>query len=207
MCQVFARTPLIAKRAPGYSICMPLSEKLRCRYAYEHLPEVDQELHAIETQGWDALDFDTKMASGGDRQWVVEWMRRRALQSLEWVHLDLVGCPDPKNTMGKRQESECAHYREQLKKDQERLADLEARGDEACSDYDLRMGYNAAFNKGLKRNHIIYDLQKLEKCPPVLIEAEIPTQVTTQAPELITRHLRAPEPDEEITVFQQGRLF
>ena len=81
--------------------------------------------------------------------------------SIEWTSLDLVGYPDPKTFMGKRQESECQHYREQLVKDQERLADLEARGDVACSDYDLRMGYNAEFNKQLKRNHIIYDLKQL----------------------------------------------
>ena len=182
---------------------MPLSEKLRCRYAYEHLPVVDQKLHAIETQGWEALDFDSKMASGGDRIGAVEWARRSELQSLEWVHLDLVGCPDPKNRMGKRQERECAHYREQLIKDQERLADLEERGDAACSDYDLRMGYDAEFNKQLKRNHIIYDLKQLERCPKPLMEMRpAAPEVLSEAPQPPTR--KAPE---STTGYTQTDLF
>lgn len=183
---------------------MPLSEKLRCQYAYEHLPEVDRELHAIETNGWDALDFDTKMASGGDRLGVVEWMRWRAIRSLEWVHLDLVGCPDPKNSMGKRQERECAHYQEQLKRDQERLADLEERGDAACSDYDLRMGYDAEFTKQLKRNHIVYDRKQLERCPKPLVEVRPAADVISTAapvPAALPKEKR-PEP-----LARQATLF
>ena len=86
--------------------------------------------------------------------------------------------------MGKR-ENDCQYYREQLVKDQERLADLEARGDAACSDYDLRMGYNAEFNKQLKRNHIIYDLKQLERCPKPLME------MTPAVPEVLAV---APQP-------------
>lgn len=44
----------------------------------------------------------------------------------------------------------------QLAKSRARLADLEERGNDACSAYDLRMGYDAAFNKQLARNHISY---------------------------------------------------
>ena len=177
---------------------MARSEAARCRAEYEWLPEITQHLHNIETQGWDALDFDTKMASGGDRVGIVEWMRQRALTSLEHCLIDLAGCPDPKNRMGKRQEAECTHYREQLKRDQERLADLEARGDAACSDYDLRMGYDAEFNKQLKRNHIIYDLKQLERCPKPLMEMT-PTvpEVLPAAPQPSTR--KAPESKNEYT--------
>ena len=83
--------------------------------------------------------------------------------------------------MGKR-ENDCQYYREQLVKDQERLADLEARGDAACSDYDLRMGYDAEFNKQLKRNHIIYDLKQLERCPKPLMEMAPAVPVTVSTP-------------------------
>lgn len=37
-----------------------------------------------------------------------------------------------------------------------RLADLEERGNDACSAYDLRFGYDAEFNKKLVGNHIRY---------------------------------------------------
>jgi len=42
-----------------------------------------------------------------------------------------------------------------------RLADLEARGNDACSAYDLRMGYDASFNIQLARNHIAYYTRQL----------------------------------------------
>ncbi len=105
--------------------------------------------------------------------------------------------------MGKRQESECAHYREQLVRDQERLADLEERGDAACSAYDLRMGYDAEFNKQLKRNHIIYDLKQLERCPRPLVEMSpaVP-EVLPAAPQPSTR--KAPE---STTGYIQTDLF
>ena len=182
---------------------MARSEAARCRAERAWLPEVTQKLHAIETQGWDALDFDTKMASGGDRIGAVEWMRQRAIRSLEYCLLELAPCPDPKNIMGKRQESECAHYRQQLIKDQERLADLEERGDEAVSAYDLRMGYDAEFNKQLKRNHIIYDLKQLERCPKPLVE------MTAAVPEVLPA---APQPSprkapESTTGYIQTDLF
>jgi hypothetical protein len=67
--------------------------------------------------------------------------------------------------MGRKEQERCQHYREQLVKDRERLADLERRGDAACSDYDLHYGYDAVFNIQLKRNHIAYDLKQLEGCP------------------------------------------
>ena len=185
---------------------MPRSEQLRCRYAYEHLPVVDQKLHTVETQGWDALDFDSKMASGGDRIGAVEWQRRSELQSLEWMLIDLVGCPDPKNIMEKRQERECAHYREQLIKDQERLADLEERGNEACSAYDLRMGYDAEFNKQLKRNHIIYDLKQLERCPKPLMEMTAAVPVTIAQP-AVQESGTSKRPAEPVTGYKQGSLF
>lgn len=50
-----------------------------------------------------------------------------------------------------------------LQEAQERLARLEELGDAACSDYDLRMGYNAEFNKQLARNHIFYYEKKLNE--------------------------------------------
>lgn len=53
--------------------------------------------------------------------------------------------------------------KEGLQEAQERLARLEELGDVACSDYDLRMGYNAEFNKQLARNHIHYYEGRLEK--------------------------------------------
>ena len=88
---------------------MARSEATRCRAEYEWLPEITQHLHDIEMQGRDALDFDTKMSSGGDRVGIVEWMRHRALKSLEHCFIDLAGCPDPNNIVGTRQEHECAH--------------------------------------------------------------------------------------------------
>lgn len=182
---------------------MARSEATRCRAEYEWLAEITQRLHTLETEGWDSLDFDSKMASGGDQMGAVEWMRQRALTSLERCLIDLAGCPDPKNSMGKRQESECTHYREQLKRDEERLADLEARGNEAVSDYDLRMGYDAEFNKQLKRNHILYDLKQLERCPRPLVE------MTPAVPEVLPT---APQPSprkapESTTGYIQTDLF
>ena len=84
--------------------------------------------------------------------------------------------------MAKRAEHECQHYRAQLVRDQERLADLEERGNEACSAYDLRMGYDAEFTKQLKRNHIIYDLRQLERCPKPLMEMAPAVPVTVSTP-------------------------
>jgi hypothetical protein len=69
------------------------------------------------------------------------------------------------NYMGRKEQERCQHFREQLVKDRERLADLERRGDAACSDYDLHYGYDAVFSKQLKRNHIQWDLRQLENCP------------------------------------------
>jgi hypothetical protein len=177
---------------------MARSEAARCRAEYEWLPEITQQLHTLEIEGWDSLDFESKMASGGDRIGAVEWERNRCLERLKHGLIDLAGCPDPKNCMGTRQERECAHYREQLVRDQERLADLEERGDAACSDYDLRMGYNAEFNKQLKRNHIIYDLKQLERCPKPLMEMTpaVP-EVLAVAPQPSTR--KAPESKNEYT--------
>lgn len=51
--------------------------------------------------------------------------------------------------------------RAQLADSQSRLADLEQRGNEACSAYDLRMGYDAEFNMQLVRNHIAYYMKQL----------------------------------------------
>ena len=81
--------------------------------------------------------------------------------------------------------------------------DLEERGDAACSDYDLRMGYDAEFNKQLKRNHIIYDLKQLERCPKPLMEMTpaVPG-VLPAAPQPSTR--KAPE---SMTGYKQTDLF
>jgi hypothetical protein len=107
--------------------------------------------------------------------------------------------------MGKR-ENDCQYYREQLVKDRERLADLEARGNDAVSAYDLHMGYDAEFNKQLKRNHIIYDLKQLERCPKPLTEMTpaIPVTVSTptaQAPRS-SKESAAPTPG-----YKQESLF
>jgi len=179
---------------------MVRSEAARCRAEYEWLAEITQRLHTLETEGWDSLDFDSKMASGGDRLGAVEWKRNRCLERLEHCLIDLAGCPDPKNMMGKRQESECAHYQEQLKRDQERLADLEERGDAACSAYDLRMGYDAEFNKQLKRNHIIYDLRQLERCPQAMFD--VPQAVTEPS-----IHTAAPKESKPEPIAKQATLF
>ena len=105
--------------------------------------------------------------------------------------------------MAKRAEHECQHYRAQLVRDQERLADLEERGDGACSAYDLRMGYDAEFNKQLKRNHIIYDLRQLERCPKPLMEMRpAAPEVLSEAPQPPTR--KAPE---STTGYTQTDLF
>ena len=104
--------------------------------------------------------------------------------------------------MGKR-ENDCQYYREQLVKDRERLAELEARGNDAVSAYDLHMGYDAEFNKQLKRNHIIYDLKQLERCPKPLVE------MTAAVPEVLPA---APQPSprkapESTTGYIQTDLF
>ena len=108
--------------------------------------------------------------------------------------------------MAKRAEHECQHYRAQLVRDQERLADLEERGDAACSAYDLRMGYDAEFNKQLKRNHIIYDLTQLERCPKPLVEMTPTIPVTIATPTVQDPRNRT-KPAEPITGYKQGSLF
>jgi len=102
--------------------------------------------------------------------------------------------------------NECQDYREQLVRDQERLADLEERGDEACSAYDLRMGYDAEFTKQLKRNHIIYDLKQLERCPMPLVEMTPVVPVTIATP-TVQASKTSKKPAEPMTGDKQGNLF
>ncbi len=185
---------------------MARSEAARCRAERAWLPEVTQKLQEIETQGYDALDFMTRMAAGGDRHVAVETERWRIVHQIERCLLELAPCPDPKNRMGKRQEHECQHYRAQLVRDQERLADLEERGNEAVSAYDLRMGYDAEFNKQLKRNHIIYDLTQLERCPKPLVEMTPTIPVTIATPTVQEPRTRK-KPAEPMTGYKQGSLF
>ena len=183
---------------------MARSEAARCRAEYQWLPEATQRLHTLETEGYDSLDFDSKMASGGDRIYAVEWHRKRYQDSVAACLEALKACPDPKNRMSKRAEQECQHYREMLVKDQERLADLEARGDFAVSAYDLRMGYDAEFNKQLKRNHIHYDLKQLERCPKPLVEMSPAELVVTPAAPVRSEPIRERKPEP---VVRQATLF
>jgi hypothetical protein len=97
--------------------------------------------------------------------------------------------------MGKKEE-QCRYYREQLIKDRERLADLEERGDAACSAYDLSFGYNAEFNKQLKRNHIAYDLKQLEGCPEPVRQTTLFSAEPVQA-SMFDSHLEAAYEDAQ----------
>lgn len=101
--------------------------------------------------------------------------------------------------MGKR-ENDCQYYREQLVKDRERLAELEARGNDAVSAYDLHMGYDAEFNKQLKRNHIIYNLKQLERCPKAMFD--VPQAVTEPS-----THTAAPKESKPEPIARQVTLF
>jgi len=69
----------------------------------------------------------------------------------------------PTNTMSERFRPPSREELEaSLAQSRARLADLEQRGNDACSAYDLRMGYDATFNKKLVSNHVKYYERLLE---------------------------------------------
>ena len=59
--------------------------------------------------------------------------------------------------------STASDWRDQLKKDLQRLRDLKERKDAACSTWDLSMGYDWKFSARLKRNHIRYAIGKIRE--------------------------------------------
>jgi len=58
-----------------------------------------------------------------------------------------------------------SELKDDLEMSRERLADLEARGDAACSKSDLLYGYNAEFNLRIVRNHISYYERQITEHP------------------------------------------
>src|SRR5438309_1289532 len=59
--------------------------------------------------------------------------------------------------------------RKQLSERRQRLADLQTRGDAACSSYDLSMGYDAKYYlaSGMIENQIAYYERELEEVTPL----------------------------------------
>lgn len=72
--------------------------------------------------------------------------------------------------MNRQEQERCSSARQSLEASYKRLHDLEERGDDACSPYDLQYGYNAEFNIRLKKDHIAWDEAILAEC------AKIPKQ-------------------------------
>ena len=61
-----------------------------------------------------------------------------------------------KRKLTQKEIKELNGLREDIPQREQRLADLLDRGDDACSKYDLMMGYNAKFNARLVNNQISY---------------------------------------------------
>ena len=72
--------------------------------------------------------------------------------------------------MGKREQERCQSARDLLASSKVRLADLETRGIEAMSKYDIEIAHSGNAQQTLdtalwlKRNHIAYATRELETC-------------------------------------------
>jgi hypothetical protein len=54
-------------------------------------------------------------------------------------------------------------WRIRLNEDLHRLRELQTKKDAACSSFDLSMGYDWKFNSKLKRNHVLYAINKIRE--------------------------------------------
>jgi len=55
------------------------------------------------------------------------------------------------------------YWKLQLQKDLSRLREFQKLKNGACSDFDLKMGYNWRFSATLKRNHVLYAINQIRE--------------------------------------------
>jgi hypothetical protein len=128
-------------------------------------PHVDDPRMAKQTDLWDALATEATLVE-----------EPGAVENREWTGMDGNEClwgdgmvEEPTADYG---DWARRYTREELDKDlaatKERIADLESRGDAACSAYDLRLGYDSTFNLEVMRNRLIYYEKLLAVHPSTL---------------------------------------